>query len=186
MAEESILLSGISTLREIGFFDFLLPFILFFAVIYGVLSKAKIFAGPNGEDRKDINAVIAFVIALIATTTSWVLLSLNYFLPWIGFIAIVILGFLILGSMAVGGDITAKIAENKYMVYAGIAIVAVAVVAIMYFALGWDKVFQSSGIGFSETDIALVVMGIVGLIIFGTIIKTGGSSSSGSTPKTTS
>jgi hypothetical protein len=175
MAEESIILSGITTLREIGFFDFLLPFILFFAVIYGVLSKAKIFSGPGGEERKDINAVIAFVIALIATTTSWVLLSLNYFLPWIGFIVIVILGFLILGSMAVGGDITPTLV--KYAPY-GVPIIALTVFAVMFFALGWDKMLQGTGIAFSNTDIALIIMGIVGVIVFAVIIKSGGAEAS--------
>lgn len=172
MVEESLILSGVSTLRNIGFFDFLLPFLLFFTVIYGVLSKSNIFTGPKGEERKDINAVVAFVISLIATTTSWVLLSLNYFLPWIGFIAIVILGFLILGSMAAGGDITSELRKYSYI---GIPLMAISVFVIMFFSLGWNEAL--GGTGLSDTDIALILIGVFAAIIFMAIIRGGGKSS---------
>ena len=59
--EQSIILSGIQTIRALGFFDFLLPFLLFFTVIYAILGKSKIFQDSEGKERKDINAVVSFV-----------------------------------------------------------------------------------------------------------------------------
>jgi hypothetical protein len=167
---DSMILQGISGLKEIGFFDFLLPFLLFFAVIYGILSKSNIFTGPNKEERKDINAVIAFVIALIATTTSWVLLSLNEFLPWIGFLVIVILGFIILGSMAVGGDITAEYGKYKWII---VPLMVAVTIIIMFFSLGWDEILKNMSIGLSDTDIALVVLGLAAIAIMAGILKSG-------------
>jgi hypothetical protein len=54
-----------------------------------------------------------------------------------------------------------------------VPIIALTVFAVMFFSLGWDKLLQGTGIAFSNTDIALIVMGIVGVIIFAVII-TGG------------
>jgi heme/copper-type cytochrome/quinol oxidase subunit 4 len=175
MADQSVIVGGIELLRNMGFFDFLLPFLLFFSVIYGVLAKTGIFSS-EGKERKDINVIIAFVIALISTTTAWVLNALAGFLPWIGFIAIVILAFLILGSMVAGGDVT-QILQSPYFKYGGVAIAAIAVFVTMYYSLGWDKTVSGGGFGLSNTDIALIIIGIVVAVIFYIILK-GGSEGS--------
>jgi len=46
--------------RELGIFEFYLPFIIMFAIIYGLLNQAKIF----GKDARNINLVIALSSAL--------------------------------------------------------------------------------------------------------------------------
>lgn len=169
MAEQSVILSGLTTLRDLGFFDFLLPFLLFFAVIYAILAKSKIFESEAGKERRDINSVIAFVIAMIATTTSWVLLALNQFLPWVGFISIVLLGFLILGSMLYGGDVT-KIFEDKMLRNLAIGLIGFVVFIVMYFALGWQAFFNIFGL--SQADYAIVIIGIILIIVLVSIFKT--------------
>ena len=45
-----------------GVFNVIMPFLLFFAIVYSILDKAKIL----GDNREGINAVIALVIAFIA------------------------------------------------------------------------------------------------------------------------
>ena len=168
MAEESVILAGLNTLRAIGFFDFLLPFLLFFAVIYAVLAKSKIFESEPGKERRDINAVVAFVIAMIATTTSWVLLALNQFLPWVGFISIVLLGFLILGSMIYGGDIT-KIFQDETLRNIAIGLIGFVVFIAMYYALGWQTMLNLFGL--SNVDYALVLIGIILVIVVVVMFK---------------
>jgi len=163
MAEESAILQGLLMLRELGIFDFLLPFLLFFAVIYGALDKTKVF----GENKRDINSVIALVIALIATTTAMVTRALAGFLPWVGFIAIVIVSFLMIIALVVG-DVS-KLAEIKWFKYGAIIAIAIGIFIVMIFALGFDKSMGSMNI--SETDIALIIIligaGIIGYVIFG-------------------
>jgi len=51
--------SGIDVMRDLGFFDTVFPFILFFAGTYGVLSTVKILG-----DNKSINALLALTIAI--------------------------------------------------------------------------------------------------------------------------
>ena len=61
----------IEKLGTIGFFDVVLPFLLIYVVIFGILEKSGIFSkstdGLSQSDSKlfrNINAVIAFVFAL--------------------------------------------------------------------------------------------------------------------------
>src|SRR3989344_1405266 len=49
----------IGTLKDIGVFQFYLPFLIVFAIIYGLLQKVEIF-GPKG---KPINIIVSLVIA---------------------------------------------------------------------------------------------------------------------------
>ncbi len=45
-----------------GFYDYVLPFLFLFAVVFGILTVTKVF----GANSKGINAVIAFVVGLMA------------------------------------------------------------------------------------------------------------------------
>jgi len=51
----------IAILQNIGFFDFYLPFLVTFAIFYGLLARAKIF-GEEGLGKR-INALLALVAA---------------------------------------------------------------------------------------------------------------------------
>jgi len=179
MAEESLLLGGLQTLRELGFFDFFLPFLLFFAVIYAALDKVEVF----GPGKKDINAIVALVIALITTTTAWALKAVVGFLPWIGFSAIVIVCFLMLAGMIGGGKLE-ELLKMPYIKEAGVVVVAIVILFALIFSLGFDKYFSGTGgsgkfLGLAEADIALLAILGIGLVIFAVIIKSPGSGGKG-------
>ena len=57
--------SGIDVMRDLGFFDVVFPFILFFAGTYGVLSTQEVLA-----DNKTINALIALAISVTLVSYS--------------------------------------------------------------------------------------------------------------------
>ena len=57
--------SGIDVMRDLGFFDVVFPFILFFAGTYGVLSTQEILG-----DNKTINALIALAISVTLVSYS--------------------------------------------------------------------------------------------------------------------
>jgi len=57
--------SGIDVMRDLGFFDVVFPFILFFAGTYGVLSTQKLLG-----DNKTINALIAMAISVTLVSFS--------------------------------------------------------------------------------------------------------------------
>ncbi len=174
MTQESVLLLGVQGLREMGFFDFFLPLLLFFAIIYGALDKTKIF----GDDKKDINAIIAFVISMIAATTSWVLRGVAGFLPWVGFIALIVVVFLMLASL-ITGDVSSLV-ENKFVKIGGVLFVLAGLGLGVWYGLGLDKRFAGTGTGFSETDVAIIVVLAIFIGAFYMIVRgSGGGVSEG-------
>lgn len=80
----------IDSLTQIGFFSFVLPFLLLFALIYGILLKVKIF------DKNAINGIIALAVALIALQFDIVPQFFSEIFPQLGIGLAVILVILII------------------------------------------------------------------------------------------
>ncbi|MEK9635422.1 MAG: hypothetical protein VW079_01990 [Candidatus Woesearchaeota archaeon] len=78
--------SGVDVLRDLGFFDVIFPFLLFFAGTYGVLSTQNILG-----DNKTINAIIALTIS--ATLIS--------FSPVVSLLRIVLISSTVLFSVVI-------------------------------------------------------------------------------------
>ena len=49
----------LNSLNELGFFSYVLPFLIVFAIVFGILEKTKIF----GNEAKGVNTVLALGIA---------------------------------------------------------------------------------------------------------------------------
>jgi len=104
MAIEDVIAVG----EEIGIFEFYLPFVIMFAILYGLLSKSKIF-GDQDKDRKvrAINLVIslaaaAFVMAYpnpvgITLTTFFATLFTNALIVIVTMLIFLMLTALVLG-----------------------------------------------------------------------------------------
>jgi len=167
------LMAGVEILRGMGFFDFFLPFLLFFAIIYAALDKTKVF----GEDKKDINAIVALVIALIASTTGWVIKGVTGFLPWVGFIALIIVAFLMLAAMVYGGNVE-ELIKSPVVKYGGLLFVVIAIGVGLYYGLGFNNMVSTFSL--SDEDVALLLMLGIGIGAFAIIVKGGGSTSKGS------
>ena len=88
-SEASLLEQAILVLQRIGFFQIIIPFILFFAVIFAILEKSKIL----GENVRSINAIVALVIALTATAAVVVTGIVSTMIPLVMLSIIVLLLF---------------------------------------------------------------------------------------------
>lgn len=55
----------IRDLESIGFLDVILPFLLFFTILFAVLQKTAILGEKKGDTGKKYNVVIAFVISML-------------------------------------------------------------------------------------------------------------------------
>lgn len=73
-----------------GVFSYMLPFLLIFAVVFGILSKTNIFK------ERAINAIIAFVVALMALQFNFVSVFFAEIFPRMGVGLIIILTAMIL------------------------------------------------------------------------------------------
>lgn len=52
---------ALNQLAQMGFFDYVLPFLLIFTLVFGILSSIKIF-----KENRSIDAIIALVVGLMA------------------------------------------------------------------------------------------------------------------------
>jgi hypothetical protein len=78
--------------EELGVFDILLPFLLIFTITFGVLQKSQLF----GKDKKNLNVIVALVLALLFVRNTSLVSLVNRFLPNISIFMVVILMFLLL------------------------------------------------------------------------------------------
>jgi hypothetical protein len=77
----------VGNLAGIGVFEYLLPFLLVFAILFGILEKIKIF----GDGKKNLNMVISFIVALIIVVNTAVVELMNLYLSKMALFIVVIL-----------------------------------------------------------------------------------------------
>jgi hypothetical protein len=146
----------LSYFEQIGGFSYLLPFLLIFAVVFGVLMKTKIF-----KDNRGLNAIIAFVVALLALQFEFVPLFFSEIFPRVGVGLSVILVFLILVGLFLDP-------EHKYLNYI-LLILAVIVFFVVLIKtagyLGWYSGW------FWQTYWPSIVVGIVVIAIIAAVIN---------------
>ena len=89
---------SIRYLQDLGVYEYILPFLLVFSVVFAILEKVGIF----GEDKTQINAVVASVMGLLLIAEQSIVNILNLFLPNVAMVIVVILMFLLVASMISG------------------------------------------------------------------------------------
>tara|TARA_Y100000310_G_scaffold322163_1_gene380859 strand:+ start:8353 stop:8931 length:579 start_codon:yes stop_codon:yes gene_type:complete len=87
-----------AVLDQVGGFDILLPFILVFTLVFAVLQKIRLF----GPKSKNINAVVAVVMALFFLNNTYLIFVLQKFLPNISIVLVVFLMILLLLGIFAG------------------------------------------------------------------------------------
>ncbi len=89
-------------LQAMGIYDFILPFLLVFAILFAVLEKLQIF----GNDKKNVNLIIALISGLILISRPEITYLINNFIPKVSMFIIVVLMFLVIAGMfgAKAGD----------------------------------------------------------------------------------
>lgn len=147
----------IRQLEAAGFYQVLLPFILIFTIIFAVLQKVRLF----GDNSKNINIVIAILIAFFTIRAAPVVGLMNQFLPKVSAIVLVIMMLLlVLGIFGISGDS-----------WTGWPFFAAVLLSIL--AVGWSVFSSIPGLGslptwirLSSTDKGiLLLVGIMLIII---------------------
>ena len=92
----------IKQLEQMGFYEVILPFMLVFTIMFALLQKIKLF----GQDTKNINIVVAVVIAFFFVRVPAIIATVNQFLPKISMIVIVLLMFLLILGVLGSGEST--------------------------------------------------------------------------------
>ena len=140
--------------NQMGFFSYVLPFLLIFAIVFGVLSKVKSF-----EDNKGVSAIIAVVVGLIAINTDFVPRFFSEIFPRLGVgLAILLAAVILLEFFMVGDE-----GWTKY-IYFGIGVIIFLVILFnMSDDFGWGYYWWSEywavilGLAFIVAIIAIVM-----------------------------
>lgn len=144
-----------ATWQQAGFFTYLFPFLLLFALIFGILTRIKIF-----QENKGVNAIIALVVALMALQFSFVSNFFAQLFPRVGVGLAIILVVLIVAGLFIDPK-----SNGINFILLGIGVIVVIVVLIQSAgATGW-----SSGAWWGdnwETVVGLIaILVIIALVI---------------------
>ena len=146
--------------EQAGFFRYLLPFLLIFALVFAILSKLKIF-----EEKKGVNGIIAFVVSMMSLQVSYVADFFSEIFPRLGIgLAILFVVLILLGIF---------FPKENWVNYTLLGIAGVIVVVILIQtagATGW-----STGQWWAD-NWPMVAGAIFILVVIGVIV--GGSSPS--------
>ncbi len=100
MAEEPLFRGVIDFLVKLGIYDVILPFLLVFSVVFAILDKTKVFGTDTieGEEysKKNINAMIAFVIAFLVIVSKQLVATINKALANVVILLLMIVMFMVL------------------------------------------------------------------------------------------
>ncbi len=106
--------------EQAGIFSYAIPFLLIFALVFGILSRMSLFKKPDGSPNTVISAIIALAVALMALQFPYVSMFFAELFPALGIGLAIILVILIISGLFIDP-------ENKgWMV--GLMVVSVAVV----------------------------------------------------------
>ena len=146
--------------QSYGVYDFLLPFLLIFAIIYGVLTYTRIFA-----DNKGLHIIVSIVIGLMAVRFGYFTNFYTELFPRLG-IGITVLLVLIILMGLFFGDKT-KDLWSWILIIIGI-VIAIVILYQSFDVLGWINSYGYSGSTFVAWIItAILLIGVIVVIVIG-------------------
>lgn len=148
----------LNKLDNLGFFDFILPFLLIFAIVFGVLSKVKIF-----EDNKGVSGIIALSVGLMSLQFGFVSEFFSVLFPRVGIgIAVMLLLLIFLGFF---GDDEEDGATKWIFWGGGIVIILVILADTFEESVLWSSTFFF-GTTISEILVYAFIVALLSVVAF--------------------
>ena len=91
--------NAIGLLGDFGFFSVVLPFLLVYSLIYGLLTKTEIFGDKDDTGAKSVNQVIALAIGAFVITSTDVVNLMIGIIPQASFLLVVILMLMMMAAL---------------------------------------------------------------------------------------
>ena len=152
-------------LQSSGLYEIALPFLLIFVIVFAILEKTKLF----GNDKSNINAIIAVILGLLIVNQFEIVDRLNLFLPKVSLFIVVAVMFLIL--LGVFG-------ANVSTGFSGILLGLAAIVSLLVIYWGLTPTLGLDTFGpywleswIYDNSSTLIFLVILGIIIWAVIKK---------------
>lgn len=149
-----------------GVFAYALPFLLIFAVVYGILSRIHLFG--EADKNKGVNAVIAIAVGLLALQWNYVPEFFSTIFPFAGMgISILLVALILMGLFGL------DISKNEWPRITFFAIGAVIAIIVIFSALGNTSVWQGYGLAswwdqWGPNILTLIAIGLLVWLTIGT------------------
>lgn len=129
----STLSNAIQFFRDFGLFDIILPFLLVFTLVFALLEKSRVLGTETDgkTPKKNLNAMVAFVIGFLVLATNAVVNTLVTALPQVVLLLTLIVSFLLLiGSFLKpeGGLDFAEQHKELYKLFVGLIFLGVVLI----------------------------------------------------------
>jgi len=148
----------LSAWAEAGVFAYVLPFLMIFAVVYGILSKS----GILGEN-KGVIATLSLTVGLLALQFQYVTNFFATIFPYTGMgIAVLLIAFIFMGLIGTSGK-----KQWIWFGLGGIIFLVVLMASIDSFSGWFGGGFAGYGYDWPAIAAALLVLGILGFIVWG-------------------
>lgn len=171
----SVLRGTIDFLKDFGLFDVILPFLFIFAIMFAILEKTMILGREDKLPKKNLNSIVALVIALLFVSANKLVNTITNALPNIALMIVIFVSFLMmLGIFWKTEEFDFKTNEkNWYKLFSAVAFIAMILIFLGAYETtpGVSLLSQwasSVGTGKLNDIIAgVVVLGmIVGLLVY--------------------
>ncbi len=145
---------------------FAYPFLLIFFIVFAILEKTKVL----GDDKKQLNALVAFVMGLIFLSAVQPKMIVGNLILFLTVALVVMFVALLLWGFVSGGELKTDFLKNKAVKW----VVGIGVIVAVVFAILWasgidagviDLLFKQSWSSTLWTNIAFVVVIAIALAL---------------------
>jgi len=97
----SVFRDALAFFDQVGLYDVILPFLLVFTLVFGVLEKSKILGTEKGADdktytRKNLNAMIAFITGFFVVASAQLVELVNVLVSRVALILVILVMLMLL------------------------------------------------------------------------------------------
>ena len=159
-------------LEDFGFFDVILPFLLVFTLIFAILQKTKILGTVEGKAKKNLDAMVAFSIALFVVVASNIVAVIREAMPLVSLVLVVLVSFMLLAGSFSGSEEYKVTGGLKIflttLVFIGIVLIFMGVIrtksGVSWLKYSWDYMLANWATG--PLVSSLIFLGIILVVIY--------------------
>lgn len=159
-------------LEDFGFFDVILPFLLVFTLVFAILQKTKILGTEDGKAKKNLDAMVAFSVALFVVVASNIVAVIREAMPMVSLVLVVLVSFMLLaGSFAGSKEYEVKGKLKVFLttlVFIGIVLIFMGVIKTdsgeSWLRYSWDYVLENWATG--PLVSSLIFLAVILVVIY--------------------